>query len=126
MSRPGDKGRWQLVANGPEELLLNAVELVYRFGGVSFEHGYRNTDGTPIPDEAPEPGADDPVEWYATAVRRVGTGKHRTTTTTTGTALSSDHPSHYIASSYAVADLLEKLGCNVLILDQTTSKDPRR
>ena len=123
MSRPGDKGRRLITADGFDQIIVKAVELVGTVPGASeFEIGYEPADGRELgEDEDTLP--DEPVRWYARATIKRGNGRKRLVHTYEGSHVAdpvaqTPPGGHQQAGVLAVVDLLERIGVNVIVLDQ--------
>lgn len=120
MSRPGDEGREQVTLTGTIEILADTAERVGRAGGSSFEYGYEAETG-----HHREPAKTEPVRWYCTAVMMRKRGRKRVPFTYKGTAIAEPGENHDRALGYACMRLLEKLGANVVLFEDSDKPEPR-
>lgn len=123
MSRPGDPDRrFELLEGTSPAITAKAVELVGSIPGAhTFELAYDARDRHLEDDE--EPGPTEAVRWTARATIKRRNGKHRYEHTYEGTAIAdpvaqTPPGGHGQAAVLAVVELLEKLGANVILLEQ--------
>lgn len=107
MTRPQDMDLSMAVVNGNTEGLVAMVEAVRRYGARDLELGYD------WPDDAPDPGPDDTVTWYAAATFRTPVGTWaQTRCEAVGTP-----GNHQRAQLQALAELIRSRGGNVALVD---------
>lgn len=115
MSRPGDPGRQQYVAEGFDEIVATTAQAVGTIKGAkSFELRYDGVDRELADDEQPRP--DERIRWTAIATISARHGSHRFDREVKGTAIA-EPGNHGRGMSLACVQLLEKLGGNVVVLD---------
>lgn len=115
MSRPGDPGRRQIVAEGFEQILTTTADAVGSIpGAVSFEVRHDAADRELADDEEPRP--DERIRWTVTATLRRKHGSHRFEVEVSGTSVA-EPGEHARGISMACVQLLERLGANTVVLD---------
>lgn len=123
MSRPGDPGRQQYVADGFDEIVATTAQAVGTIPGArSFELRYDGVDRVLADDE--EPRTDERIRWTAIATIRARHGSHRFDREVKGTAIA-EPGNHGRGMSMACVELLEKLGANVVLVDQSDDAPDR-
>jgi hypothetical protein len=116
--------RLSLIAETPVEVVTRTAEAVGALGGTEFEFGFDAADRELAPGEEPRP--DERVTWSVRAVVRRKVAGRRPTFTTYRAERTT--PNATTGQARAMADacieLLEKLGVNVVVIDNAIPDEP--
>lgn len=122
MSKPGDPGREQVILqwSSPADAIVETARWAGKAGAYEFEHGYCAPEGVEWPEDH-TPDETEDVLWYAQCrIRHKIRGQRPREVVYRGEALVKAGANHYIGAAYACVDMLEKMGANVIVFDNTT------
>lgn len=105
------------VGGHPDDMVAQMVRLIGASGAAGLELAYDRHDGPPLAD-GEQPSDDDAVEWTVKVT-------FRDRSPITATHVVQPGKSHATGPVYALANVIEQLGGNVILVDLTDRTDPR-